>query len=82
MQMNGKERVGKSKSIAVEMTLKTKKAEPSSNGLSSKKNRTNLLKSISTNKTDRCAHKFNGYWKSLDVFGERVEFTFKGKRSY
>lgn len=22
------------------------------------------------------------FWKSQDVFGERVEFTFKGKRSY
>jgi hypothetical protein len=64
------------------MTPKKKISEPSSNGLSSKKNKTNLLKSISTNKRDRCTHKFNGYWRSLDVFGERVEFTFKGKRSY
>ena len=50
--------------------------------LSGKKNKTNLLRGLAASKNDRCSHKFRGYWRSLDMFGERVEFTFKGQRAY
>jgi hypothetical protein len=47
-----------------------------------KKNKTDLVKALSANKQGRCKHKFIGAWRSQDVFGEQVHFTFKGKRSY
>jgi len=50
--------------------------------LSSKKNRTNLVRAIATSKKDRCTHRLLGYWRSQDVFGEKVHFTYKGKMSY
>ena len=40
------------------------------------------MRAIATSKKDRCAHRFLGYWRSQDVFGEKVHFTYKGKMSY
>jgi hypothetical protein len=40
------------------------------------------VRAIATSKNDRCAHRFLGYWRSQDVFGEKVHFTYKGKMSY
>ena len=55
----------------------------SSTILTGKKNRTDLVKALaSNNQKDKCSMKMKNYWRSLDVFGEKVEFTFKGKRTY
>lgn len=50
----------------------------------STKHRTTLIKALAANDNNknRCASKARNFIKSQDVFGERVEFTFKGKRSY
>lgn len=50
--------------------------------LSGKKNKTDLVRALAANKQGRCQSKAIGYWRQLDVFGEQVHFTFKGKRSY
>ncbi|TNV84899.1 hypothetical protein FGO68_gene5340 [Halteria grandinella] len=51
--------------------------------LTGKKNRTDLVKALANNnRQDKCSLKMKNYWRSLDVFGEKVEFTFKGKRTY
>ena len=47
-----------------------------------KKNKTDLVRALASNKKERCGHQVVKLWKSQDVFGERVEFTFKGKRTY
>lgn len=50
--------------------------------LSGKKNKTQLMRALATNKGNKCTHKLRDIFKSQDVFGEQVHFTFKGKRSY
>jgi hypothetical protein len=50
--------------------------------LTGKKNKTDLVKALANNNSNHCQHKMKNYWRSLDVFGEKVEFTFKGKRTY
>ena len=40
------------------------------------------MRAIATSKNDRCTHQLLGYWRSQDVFGEKVHFTYKGKMSY
>jgi hypothetical protein len=47
-----------------------------------KKNKTDLVRALSTNKSDRFKSLWIDRWKSFDMFGQRVEFTFKGKRTY
>ncbi|TNV83771.1 hypothetical protein FGO68_gene3547 [Halteria grandinella] len=46
------------------------------------KHRTQLIQALSTSKQDKCTHKFTSILRSQDLFGEHVEFTYKGKRSY
>lgn len=46
--------------------------------LSNKKNKTDLVRALSTNKNDRLKNMWIDRWKSLDMFGQKVEFTFKG----
>ena len=45
------------------------------------KNKTQLMKAMSAKQKDRCASLLH-FWRHQDVFGEKVEFTYKGKRSY
>lgn len=40
------------------------------------------MRALSTSKKDRCAHRFTSILRSQDVFGEHVEFTYKGKSTY
>jgi hypothetical protein len=48
----------------------------------SKKNKTKLVNTLATPHEDRCTHMLLGYWRSQDVFGEKVHFSYKGKSSY
>ncbi|TNV85024.1 hypothetical protein FGO68_gene16794 [Halteria grandinella] len=48
-----------------------------------KKNRTQLIKALAqTTAKDKCSHSFLGLIRSQDVFGQKVEFTYKGHRHY
>lgn len=48
-----------------------------------KKNRTQLIKALAqTTAKDKCSHNFIGLIRSQDVFGQKVEFTYKGHRHY
>lgn len=49
---------------------------------SSVKNRSNFIKALANKNSDRFTNKLKNFYRSFDVFGERVELTFKGKRSY
>ena len=40
------------------------------------------MKALTHKKHYKCTHSLLNYWRSQDVFGERVEFTYKGKSSY
>jgi hypothetical protein len=40
------------------------------------------VRALATSKKHKCTHQFIGYWRSQDVFGEKVHFTYKGKHSY
>jgi hypothetical protein len=40
------------------------------------------VRALTVNKKDQIAQKWLDRWKRLDMFGQRVEFTFKGKRTY
>jgi hypothetical protein len=42
----------------------------------------NLLRTFENNKNEKWTTKLKHFWKSQDVFGEKVQLTFKGKRSY
>ena len=42
----------------------------------------NLIRSVESHKNEKWGHKLKKFWKSQDVFGEQVQLTFKGKRSY
>ena len=50
--------------------------------LGSKKNRTNLAKALAANKKGRFFSKLQQLYLSFDMFGQQVEFTFKGNRTY
>ena len=50
--------------------------------LGDKKNRTGLVKAIASAKQERCTHKFFDMMREQDVFGEKVQLTFKGKKTY
>ncbi len=61
----------------------TKGGRHNSTILTGKKNKTDLVRALASNQArDKWYVKFKNCWRSRDVFGERVEFTFKGKRSY
>ena len=47
-----------------------------------KKNKTELVKALATKKSEKRFSKIRSWWLSLDSFGQKVEFTFKGKRTY
>ena len=53
-------------------------------GLSEVKNKTALIKAISNKQTgnEKCLRRTKNLWRTQDLFGKQVEFTFKGKRSY
>ena len=40
------------------------------------------MKALSTNKREKCWKKVRGFWKGFDTYGEKVHFTYKGKKSY
>lgn len=48
----------------------------------SKRKKTQILKAISRTKRKSCSHIVFKKWKSLDAYGKKVQFTFKGKKSY
>lgn len=52
--------------------------------LTKKKNRTDLMKAMasSSHKSNKFLKTVKSYFKSQDLFGKQVEFTFKGHRSY
>jgi hypothetical protein len=60
----------------------TKSDDRVGQSLGDKKNRTGLVKAIASAKQERCAQKFFGMMREQDVFGEKVQLTFKGKKSY
>ena len=49
--------------------------------LSGGKNKTQLMKALSAKKQGSCKGLLH-LWRKQDVFGEKVEFTYKGRRSY
>ena len=51
-------------------------------GLTEKKKKNEVLRALGTTKSDRCHEKWLNQWKSQDVFGQSVHFTFKGKKTY
>ena len=50
--------------------------------LTSARNKTQLMKAMSAKKNKRWFTKVAGSFKSLDVYGERIEFTYKGQKTY
>ena len=46
------------------------------------KNRADLLTALTVNKKDACQQKFEAMFRSQDIFGAHVHFTYKGKDSY
>ena len=52
--------------------------------LSHKKNQTELVKALATTEENKnkCGGRFLHFVRSQDVFGEKVQFTFKGKKTY
>lgn len=53
--------------------------------LSNKRNKTQLMKAIVSqgkNSDQRCRRTFQHSIRGQDIFGEHVQFTFKGKRSF
>ncbi|TNV83661.1 hypothetical protein FGO68_gene8648 [Halteria grandinella] len=52
--------------------------------LSEKKNKTALIKAITSGDSNHtvCLSKAKSMWRSQDLFGKEVQFTFKGKRAY
>ena len=50
--------------------------------LSDKKNKTELVQALSATNNNRFKNKMVGWLRTQDMFGKRVQFTFKGKSSY
>lgn len=41
-----------------------------------------MIKALSANKNRKCESKLSHFIKGTDEYGEKVEFTFKGKKHY
>lgn len=57
-------------------------ANSKSSNIFGKKNKTEIIKALSVNKKKKCISKFSRGLKEFDEYGEKVEFTFKGKKHY
>ena len=47
-----------------------------------KSKRTEVLKAITKNPKEKLFKTIRRRWKSFDIYGKQVEFTYKGKKTY
>ncbi|CDW79323.1 UNKNOWN [Stylonychia lemnae] len=47
-----------------------------------KRKKTQILKAITANRKQKCNHSFFKKFKNVDVYGQKIQFTYKGKMSY
>jgi hypothetical protein len=56
--------------------------ESPSHNLVHTRKRTQLLRALSISKKEKWTKTFLNFWKSLDIYGEKIELTYKGRKSY